>query len=232
VTLITKSMFAPHQCIVGKHKGRYHVRVGSKFEQASHGLLAGMFGKTPAPYVFHMWQLGGGVSPTSYAPVISSLPTSTPFALGRLVLRNHGMTVAKDLYVNYSFRLPGLKCMLHAPNIPEWIHNKSMQDWHHIIAPQGYRLPPGGMVIPVQFKVFLGAPFDQPLWYEISFGCEGSQVLRIVRTVSIDDLKGAYSTFVSYGSGHEAGQELARAVFGAGEGAEYVDGLDQQAAKL
>jgi hypothetical protein len=196
VTLISKSMFAPHQCIVGKHKGRYYIRVGSNFEQAPHGLLAGMFGAMPTPYVFHMWQLGGGVSPSSYERA-STLPTSMPYALGRLVLRNHGTTLAKDLYVNYSFRMPGPKCRLQAPNIPEWIHNKSMQDWHHIIAPQGYRLPPGGMVIPVQFRAFLGAPFDKPFWYEISFGCEGSQVSRIVRTVSIDDLKNAYSAFLT-----------------------------------
>jgi hypothetical protein len=184
-----------------------------------------MFGRTPAPYVFHMWQLEGGISPANHERA-NTLPTSTPYALGRLVLRNHGTTVAKDLYVNYSFRLPGPKCMLYAPNIREWIHNKSMRDWHHIIAPQGYRLPPGGMAIPVQFRAFLAAPFDKPLWYEISFGCEGSQVFRIVRTVSIDDLRSAYSAFVSSVSGHEAGQGLARAVFGADAETEYRRGFD------
>jgi hypothetical protein len=82
------------------------------------------------------------------------------------------------------------------------------------------------MVIPVQFRAFLGAPFDKPFWYEISFGCEGSQVSRIVRTVSIDDLKNAYSAFLSSGSGHEAGQGLARAVFGADAEPEYRRDFD------
>jgi hypothetical protein len=165
ITLISKSMFAPHQCIVGKHNGRYRIRVGSNFEQVPHGVLAGMFGKRPTPYVFHVWQLGGGISPASYAPVVSPLPASTPYALGKLVLRNHGGTLANDLYVNYSFSLPGPKCMLHAPHVREWTHSESMLGWHHIIAPEGYRLPPGGMVIPADFRVYLTPPFDRPFVY-------------------------------------------------------------------
>jgi hypothetical protein len=227
VTLISKSMFAPHQCIVGKHKGRYHVRVGSNFEQASHGLLAGMFGKRPAPYIFHMWQLSGGVSPQTYAPVVSHLPTSTPYAFGRFILRNHGNTVARDLYVNYSFVLPGPNCMLHAPNLLDWTHNESMQPWHHIIAPDAHRLPPAGMVIPVDFRMFLKPPFEQRLWFEISFGCEGSQLSRLVKAISIDDLKVAYSSFVGSDGGREARHKLARAVFGADEGTEeYAEAFD------
>jgi len=198
------SMFAPLQCIVGKHKGRYHIRVGSNFEQAPHGLLGGMFGNRPVPYVFHMWRLGGGVSPASEY-VVRGLPTSTPYALGKLVLVNGGRTVAKDLYVNYAFSLPGPECNLYAPSAREWTHHASMLDWHHIIAPEGYRLPPGGMFIPADFRIFLKPPFDRHLWYEISFGCESSQVSRIVKTVSIDDITNAYAVFLGTDRGHEAG---------------------------
>ena len=112
-----------------------------------------MFGKRPTPDIFHLWQLGGAVSPASYAPVVSHLPTAKAYALGERVSRNHGTTLAEDLDVNDSFILPGPECMLHAPNIHEWTRNESMLGWHHIIAPEGYRLPPGGMLIPVCFQV-------------------------------------------------------------------------------
>jgi hypothetical protein len=225
ITLISMSMFAPLQCIVGKHKGRYHIRVGSNFEQAPHGLLGGMFGNRPVPYVFHMWRLGGGVSPASEY-VVRGLPTSTPYALGKLVLVNGGRTVAKDLYVNYAFSLPGPECNLYAPSAREWTHHASMLDWHHIIAPEGYRLPPGGMFIPADFRIFLKPPFDRHLWYEISFGCESSQVSRIVKTVSIDDITNAYAVFLGTDRGHEAGYQFARAVFGADDKTEeYAEDL-------
>jgi hypothetical protein len=226
VTLISKSMFAPHQCFVGKYKGRYYVRVGSNFEQAPHGLLTGMFGKTPAPYVFHAWQLGGGVSPASYAPVVSPLPTSTPFVVGKLVLRNHGRTIAKDLYVNYVFSLPGPNCMLYPRTCQGWTHHESIRDWRHLIAPEGHRLPPSGMVNAVDFRVYLKPPFEQHFPYEISFGCDGSQVFRIVKTVSVDDLTNAYSVFMGTDRGRGAGYKFARAVFGADEKTEYAEGFD------
>jgi hypothetical protein len=225
VTLIPKSMFAPHQCIVGKYKGRYYLRVGSNFEQAPHGLLAGMFGKRPAPYIFHIWRLGGGVSPTASYPG-SPLPTSTPYVLGKFVLRNHGTTVAKDLYVNYSFSLPGPTCMVHLPNNLAWTHHESMLDWHHIIAPDNYRLPPGAMVNPVDFQVFLRPPFDQRFWFEISFGCESSQVFRIIETVSLEDLTTAHSAFMSSDRSREAGHIFGKAIFGADEEAEYMAGFE------
>jgi hypothetical protein len=98
VTLVPKSMFAPHQCVVGKHRGRYHVRVGSNFEQAPHGMLAGMFGGRPTPYVFHMWQLGGGVSPSADPLVPRQYPHSTTFVRAEFVLRNHGIAIARNLY--------------------------------------------------------------------------------------------------------------------------------------
>jgi hypothetical protein len=82
------------------------------------------------------------------------------------------------------------------------------------------------LVIPANFRVFLKPPFDQHFGYEVSFGCHGSQVFRIVKTVWIDDLTKAYSAFVSTDSDHKAGHKFARAVFGADEKTEYAEGFD------
>lgn len=226
VTLISKSMFAPHQCIVGRYTGRYYIRVGSNFEQASHGLLAGMFGKNPTPYIFHVWQGGGGISPASYTPLITALPTSTPYVLGKFILRNEGRTVVKDLYVNYVFSLPGPKCMLYAPCFSGWTQSESMSGWHHLTAPQQYRLPPGGMITVTDFQLFLAPPFNQPLWYEISFGCEGSQVFRIIKTVSSEDIRDGHSAFTGSSRDNEAGNRFAKSVFESAGKTPYEEGFE------
>jgi hypothetical protein len=226
VTLIPKSMFAPLQCIVGRHRSRYHVRVGSNFEQAPHGLLAGMFVKAPTPYIFHMWGLGGKISPASYAPAVSPLPTSTPYVSGRLILRNGGQALARDLYVNYSFMLPGPECMVHNPNPQDWALSKSILDGHHLVSAQGYRLPPGGMVSPVEFRIFLKPPFERHLWYEFSFGCAGSQVSRVVKTVSITDLTNAYAGFAGSDHGPDSGKRFAQVVFAVNDESEYLEAFD------
>jgi len=59
VTYIPKSTLAPHQCIIEPYRFRYYLRAGSNFEQAPHGVLAGMFGRQPVPSIFYMWGLGG-----------------------------------------------------------------------------------------------------------------------------------------------------------------------------
>lgn len=227
VTFIPKSMYAPHQCIVGRYKGRYYIRAGSNFEQAPHGLLASMFGKRPSPYIFHMWQVGGGLSPASSDVVVAStLPTSTPYVLFKLIIRNHGVTVAKDLYVNYVVSLPGPHCTIYPSNMKGWQGTESMRDWHHIIAPEGYRLPPAAMVNPIQFKVFLRPPIEQGFSYEISFGCEGSPVYRVVKTVSVKQVVDAYETFMTTDHGGQAGHIFGRAVYGVDESAEDTGSLD------
>src|SRR5579862_525697 len=90
---------------------------------------------------------------------------------------------------------------------------------------RGLQAAPGGMVNAVNFRLFLKPPFDKRLWYEISFGCEGSQVSRMVKTVSTDDLWNAYSAFLSSDQGHQDGHVLARIVFGADDETQYAEGF-------
>jgi predicted HTH transcriptional regulator len=50
-TFIPKSHMAPHQCL---RPLQYYMRAGSNFEPVPHGVLAGMFGRSPQPEIFHM----------------------------------------------------------------------------------------------------------------------------------------------------------------------------------
>lgn len=149
VTYVAKSMFAPHQCIVGKYKNRYYIRVGSNFELASHGLLAGMFGRQPTPNIFVMWGCGGKMAPSSYPPVVTHRPTSVPYVWNQIIIRNHGVRVVEDLYVNLELRVPGPNCRGHIPpKDPRWESHESVGGWH-FMSSKGFRLAPAGMVTPV-----------------------------------------------------------------------------------
>jgi len=211
VSLIPKSMFAPHQCIVGKYKGRYFIRTGSNFEQVPHGLLAGMFGQQPAPSIFHIWECSGKISPHSYAPLITRLPTSTPYATWRLTIRNHGVTIARDLFVNYYFKLPGPRCILEPRYEPGWTHSESLGSWRHVISPEGYRLAPAAMVAAVQFDLYLAPPFVAPLSYEVSFGCTGYPLQRLLASIPENQLLQIHDTFVG-SADPRAGFEYAKSL--------------------
>jgi|SRR5271157_589495 len=214
VTFVPKSMFAPHQCIVGKYKDRYYVRVGSNFEMAPHGLLAGMFGRQPVPNVFHMWGCGGKTSPQSWAPPVSHYPTSTPYVWIEVTIRNHGVTVVRDVYVNFLLRIPGPNCQAEmSKRDPQFRFSESVGGWH-LISQDQYRLAPAGMVAPFSLTLYLKPPFEAPLQYELSFGCEGSAVHRVVATVPAATVEKAYRAYITTNQSEEAGVELVKAVFG------------------
>ena len=210
---VPKSMFAPHQCIVGRYKSRYYIRVGSNFEIASHGLLAGMFGRQPTPSIFVMWGCGGKMAPASYDAVVTPLPTSTPYVWNEVVIRNDGVTVVRDLYVNIDLQVPGPNCLGNLPRRANgWSLHESIGGWH-LISDESYRLAPASMIAPIVFSIYLKPPFDSPLHYEISYGCSGSPVHRILTTVPPEDIGAAYTAFVESDRGKKAGFDLARNVF-------------------
>ena len=223
VTYVAKSMFAPHQCIVGKYKNRYYIRVGSNFELASHGLLAGMFGRQPTPNIFHMWGRGGKMAPSSYAPLVTSRPTSVPYVWNQIIIRNHGVAVVEDLYVNLQLRPPGPNCLAEmTQKDTRWEFHESVGGWHFISA-KGFRLAPAGMVTPVSVSVYLKPPFEAPFYYELSYGCGGSPVHRIVVSVPSDRVESAYRDFLKSDQSKQAGFEFARQVLDLNSDEEYVE---------
>jgi|ERR1035437_2410496 hypothetical protein len=226
VTFVPKSMFAPHQCIVGKYKDRYYVRVGSNFEIASHGLLAGMFGRQPVPNIFHLWGCGGKTTPQSWAPLVTWHPTSTPYVWLEITIRNHGVTVVRDVYVNSLLQIPGPNCRAEmSKRDPEFRFSESLGGWH-LISQDQYRLAPAGMVAPFSLTLYLKPPFEVPLRYELSFGCAGSPVHRVVATVPPATIEQAYNAYIATHRGEEAGLELVKAVFALEGDQEYYRSVD------
>jgi hypothetical protein len=110
VTLVPKSTLAPHQCIIEPYRYRYYLRAGSNFEHVPHGVLAGMFWRQPVPSVFHMWGLGGRMTPAYDGMRVGSTePTETPYAWIQIMMVNNGVVMARDVYANFRMTGPGGK---------------------------------------------------------------------------------------------------------------------------
>lgn len=227
VTLVPKSMFSPHQCIVGKYKDRYYVRIGSNFEMAPHGLLAGMFGRQPTPNIFQMWGCGGATTPASFAPLVTTRPTSTPYVWLSPIIRNHGVVVVRDVYVNFELRLPGPNCMAEMskrdPNFQFW---ESVGGWH-LISNDQYRLPPASMATPFSLTLYVRPPFETSLRHEMSFGCAGSPVARTSSEVVPHVLGQAYDRYVYSNREKQAGLVLVKSLFALDSKPDDVRDLDE-----
>jgi len=90
-TLIPKSYLAPHQCV---KPVQYYIRAGSDFVPTPHAVLAGLFGRRPQAFVFHMWSIPEAKLARKAATVLA-----VEFEVG-LLLGSHGPGLARDLYVN------------------------------------------------------------------------------------------------------------------------------------
>jgi hypothetical protein len=99
VTYVPRSNRAPHQ-VVGKMQ--YYIRAGSDIVPTPHMVLAGMFGRSPTPHVFHTYV----VEP---ATIIGE---TIKFDVG-IMIRNNGPGIATDLFCNIMVvSFPGENCRL------------------------------------------------------------------------------------------------------------------------
>ena len=230
VTYIPKSMFSPHQCLIGRYKSRYYIRVGSSFELATHGLLAGMFGRQPTPKLLHMWRAGASISPESYAPVIDDRPTATPYVDCEVIIRNDGVSILRDIYVNFEIQLPGSNTIFEA--LPQAASPTSIWSSHqsvggiHVISDGRFRLAPAAMASPLRFCIYFKAPFKSSLRWELSFGCAGSQVHRVIGSTSAEEVMTHLSAFMASDRSRDSGSVFARNVMSLERDQEYYRRVD------
>ena len=191
LTYIPSSMLSPHQCIVDPYRHRYYIRVGSNFDHAPHGVLAGMFGKRPVPNLWHSWNAyEGGVAD------VEPSPRREPYVRVGFVIRNCGVSLARDVFVNLAFMLPGPECALV-------VHPRTLKDWslrrshfgYHLVAQDGYRLAPMAFDEPMKVDLFILPPFETELSYEITYGCDGSPVRKVFRAISRDVIEQSVQNF-------------------------------------
>jgi hypothetical protein len=187
VTYVAKSYLAPHQCL---QPPQYHVRAGSNFIPASHGVLAGMFGRQPQPSLFHNWLVEKArITPVSQ---VSSQPTLQFVAV--LVLHNRGPGLARDVYVNFHLWPPsgGTRITSHIRR-EDWTGESLVGAIVSVVCPEAFRLTPGGQVTPVEFNFDLAPPFIGSLTYKVSYGCSGWPMTQIEKTTEAAELQTLFS---------------------------------------
>jgi len=170
VTHIPKSDLAPHQCIQGGSPN-YYLRSGSNFTPVPHGVLAGLFGRTPQASLFHNWM----AEPPQVKPTTTGSPGHRVSFTAALMILNRGRGIARDVYLNYQLFPPGAPTRIYAKQeASDWTGQTVAGMVMTLMSPSGFRLAPGGLVVPVSVTFDLEPPFDSHLTFRLSYGCDNS----------------------------------------------------------
>jgi hypothetical protein len=165
VTYIPKSDRAPHQYIFAK-KNVYYIRVGSMFEPAPHGVIAGMFGKRPSPHVFN-----------TYITLPIEIKDGKIQAQVGIAVRNSGPGIAKDIFANIE--------IFHCPFKLEVVYDlqnctgqNMLGRFYSLISNPTFRLPPESQLMPYTLTFTFTFPVTDDLDIEGLVGCSNSPSYR------------------------------------------------------
>jgi hypothetical protein len=189
VTYIAKSYYAPHQCL--KPSLQYYIRAGSDFVPTPHAVLAGLFGRRPQPFVFHMW-CGSPPKLVSVPPDQQGIEFNFGIQLG-----SHGPGLARDLYLNLDFVKPkGNTQMWVTPDKTNWTGNFAFGRMTQLVSMDSFKLAPQSFTQPLTLKIVFVPPFEGDLSYKIVFGHEGSPTRKVEAVVSKGTIQVAYKSFL------------------------------------
>jgi hypothetical protein len=183
VTHVPKSELAPHQCIQGQQN--YYIRSGSNFAPVPHGVLAGLFGRTPQAALFHNWM----VEPPQVMPATRTQAAYQVHFVAALTIHNRGPGIARDVYLNYQLFPPGAPSrIVTRQEVTDWTGQTVAGVVMAFMSPNNFRLAPGGLVVPVSMTFDLEPPFQSPLAFKLSYGCESSPRMSFEIKVEPADL--------------------------------------------
>jgi len=204
ITHIAKSYLAPHQCL---RPIQYYMRVGSNFEPVPHGVLAGMFGRSPQPVIFHMWSL----------PPAELRSDGTAFFRIGLLLTNRSPAIARDVYLSVMIFPPGgnSQIAMEFPDLQNWSANQAFGCITQILANERFRLAPQVVVQPVLLTFSLLPPFLERLHMKITTGCSGSSIKEFSHTLAPEQLQALYDNFSADHRSAAGRREFARRIVGA-----------------
>lgn len=189
VTLIPKSFEAPHQCLKPL---QYYIRAGSDFVPTPHAVLSGMFGKTPQPFVFNMWD-------HAKAKIVSGRisKSAIEFSLG-FTLSSWGPSIAKDLYVNLILTPPKgpSSGTVSFPDMNNWKKHQSYGIMFSVISIPEYRLTPNMIAHPIILNFHIEEPFDSDFYCKITYGHSSSPISIIEIRVPPEEMKKYVNEFI------------------------------------
>lgn len=189
VTFIGKSYYAPHQCL--KPALQYYIRAGSDFVPTPHAVLAGLFGRRPQPFIFHMWD----ISP----PTIVSIPPGKKgieINFG-IQIGSHGPGLARDLYISLDFLRPkgGSQAWI-TPDKLNWTGTFNFGRITQLVSNGAFKLAPQSFATPIIIKLVLARPFESDLSCKLVFGHEGSPTRKVEKSVNRELIDKAFDEYL------------------------------------
>lgn len=203
VTHIPKSYLAPHQCL---KPVQFYMRAGSNFEPVPHGVLAGMFGRSPHPVIFHMWS----------APPAELRGNNVAYFRIGLLLTNRSSAIARDVYLSVTIMPPrgSSQIAFEFPDLQNWSANQAFGCITQVLAKETFRLAPHVVVQPVTLSFWLVPPFPEQLYMKITTGCAGSPIKEFTHRLSPEELRAAYDDLVTHHQNEDACRAFARRIVG------------------
>ena len=165
--------------------------------------LAGLFGRRPQPFVFHMW--------TWTTPKLITQSNSTGIVAFDIdfVLASKGPGLARDLYVTMLLISPSGGTELYVqPHQDNWIPRRPDDIRTCMVSKDLLKLAPEATVSVVTLKWFVKPPFQSVLFYKFIFGHEGSPVRWVEAEVKEEVLQTSYDTFIANHARQDAGDQF------------------------
>jgi len=185
ITLIPKSINAPHQMLPNRH---YYIRAGSDFVPTPHDVLSGLFGRRPQPHVFHMFT-------TAPATIENS---KVKISVGFLI-RNQGPGIASNVFITLMLvRVPGSDESIgfQQSDPQNWSGSWSFGRHLSLIAKDGIKLPPTAHCQPVIMEAYIGPPFDEGFRLEGTVGSAESEPHTFSLECSPEKIDSLYNSLV------------------------------------
>ena len=191
-TYVPKSNISPHQAVPNL---AYYIRAGSSFVPTPHGVLAGMFGRRPQPFVFHNW----AVAPATAVRPNEKGEGGLIHCKIELVIRNDGPGIASDLFISLnSFGKGGERCRLEfIPDKNRFSGNFAYGLHLGLIANPEVRLPPQSQMKGLTLDLILAPPFTSDLDISGIVGSAGAPPYPFSIKKSASQLVQLFSDFVA-----------------------------------
>lgn len=194
VSYIPVCPFRPLRMQFRNESHRYLIRTGSSFTDAPHALLASMFGSFPAPEV----SLGIRSRPGSVQRTGSEQKWQVNVSID-IVLRNTGVVLLRDMYVNTTFQSPGGHFGYNGVAQLGW-SGETHQYAYHVLSSEERRLAPQAASVATSLNVYFGGPLSDDFVLTFTFGASGAPVHTVEARVPMTDLEGYFASGTAAGS--------------------------------
>lgn len=182
-TYVPEGPNVPYRSVAAGANG-YFMRAGSSFFEVPHGVLAGMFGRRPAPKIIGFFRPVAPQKPQTGSPVKINF---------ELVLVNEGRGIATDLFSIVKGKdVPGVLLRRKSLDDGKWIGEHVEGQWIFYTNNSFVRLVPGAQTIPCEFQLEINNESPDPIMLRATCASSNSAGTEFRLNFLSDDLSHIY----------------------------------------